>query len=464
MRTARKTELNNWNQEFKNINHKNRKYLIKTYGCQMNVHDSERIAFLLEDIGYESTENQNEADIILYNTCMIRENAEVKVYGHLGQLKPLKKERPDLIIGLCGCMMQLNDIRNSIKKKHSHVDLIFGTNNINELPDMIYKHLRDNQFIESIEQNMKIVEDAKEVIHGEVARAYINIMYGCENFCTYCVVPYVRGKETSREPIEILKEVHYLADQGFTEIMLLGQNVNSYGQSLTNPITFTDLLKQIEKVEGIKRIRFMTSHPKDCPQELIDWIAASKKLSTHIHLPVQSGSNKILKKMNRKYTREYYLDLVRRMKEKIPNLSLSTDIIVGFPGETEEDFQDTLKLVDEVGYDQGFMFIYSERPGTVAQKMPEKISRDIQLNRFQLLLDHMYDSFKKKNEAYIGKTVEILVESVSKNNPDRLSGRTDTFKLVHFLGEKNLIGKYVQIKILSANSFSLFGELVERLE
>lgn len=453
-------EIALWNRAYENKTGLKRRYLIKTYGCQMNTHDSERIAFLLEEMGYIATEKQEDADIILYNTCMIRENAEVKVYGHLGQLKPLKREKPDLMIGLCGCMMQLEDIRDRIKKKYEHVDLIFGTNNINALPTLLYDRLKSGKKIVETFTNMEIVEYTHEVVHGEKTRAYINIMYGCENFCTYCIVPHVRGKEISRETENILDEIRAIRDEGYHEIMLLGQNVNSYGKTLRTPTDFATLLKRILEVDGIDRVRFMTSHPKDCPDALINLMAQERRISPHFHLPVQSGSDRILHRMNRHYTRDYYLNLVHKMKSKIPDLSLSTDIIVGFPGETEEDFNDTISLIDEVGYDQGFMFLYSARPGTVAAHMPDDTPRDVKLRRFNTLLDHMYASFLKKNQAYIGREVEVLVEGVSKNNDKMLSGRTDTFKLVHFAGSDDLVGKFVKIRIMKAGSFALEGEIV----
>lgn len=453
-------EIAIWNRVYENEMGKKRSYLIKTYGCQMNTHDSERIAFLLEQMGYIPTDCQEKADIILYNTCMIRENAEVKVYGHLGQLKPLKREKPDLIVGLCGCMMQLSNIRKEIKKKHKHVDLIFGTNNINELPDLLYERLIKGTKSVEIFTNMKIVENTYKVVHGERTRAYVNIMYGCENYCTYCIVPQVRGKEISRDPDKILDEIRAIRDEGFHEIMLLGQNVNSYGKTLNSKMNFTTLLTQILEIEGIERIRFMTSHPKDCPDELIDLMAHEQQISPHFHLPVQSGSDRILKRMNRHYTRAYYLDLIEKMKNRIPNLSLSTDIIIGFPGETEEDFLETIDLVDRVGYDQGFMFIYSRRPGTVAAQIEDDTPRSVKLRRFETLLDHMYASFLKKNQSYVGREVEVLVEGVSKNNERMLSGRTDTFKLVHFAGDKDLIGQFVNVKIKKAGSFALEGEFL----
>lgn len=453
-------EIALWNRAYENKTGMKRRYLIKTYGCQMNTHDSERIAFLLEEMGYIATESQEDADIILYNTCMIRENAEVKVYGHLGQLKPLKREKPDLIIGLCGCMMQLEDIRNEIGRKHEHVDLMFGTNNINALPTLLVDHLKSGKKIVETFTDMNIVENTHEVVHGEKTRAYINIMYGCENFCTYCIVPHVRGKEISRETENILDEIRAIRDKGYHEIMLLGQNVNSYGKTLEEPTDFTTLLERILEIDGIERIRFMTSHPKDCPDELIELMARERRISPHFHLPVQSGSDRILRLMNRHYTRAYYLDLVHKMKEKIPDLSLSTDIIVGFPGETEEDFHETIDLIDEVGYDQGFMFLYSARPGTAAARMEDDTPREVKLRRFNTLLDHMYASFLEKNKAYLGREVEVLVEGVSKNNENMMSGRTDTFKLVHFPGSDDLVGQFVTVRIDKAGSFALEGEFV----
>lgn len=440
---------------------KQKKYSIETYGCQMNEHDSEKISWILENMGYIKTDDNDQADLIIYNTCAIRENAELKVYGKIGALKKLKRINPDLIIGICGCMMQREDVREIITTKHKHVDLIFGTHNIHKLPQLIKNHLQTGETI------VDIVEDTREIVEDinfnrtYSYKAYVNIMYGCNNFCTYCVVPYTRGRELSRDPENIIEEIKSLAKTGCKEITLLGQNVNSYGNTLGYEYSFPKLLRAINEIDGIERIRFMTSHPKDLSDELIEAYASLDKLSYHLHLPVQSGSNRILKEMNRKYTREDYLLIVEKLRKVVPNISITTDIIVGFPGETEEDFLDTLSLVKEVEFDSAYSFLYSMRDGTKAAKMEEQIEYKVKHDRFQRLSDTMNEISLRKNEELIGQTVKVLVEEVSKNNQDVLTGRSEEFKLVHFEGEESLIGSIVNIKIKEVTTFTLTGTIVE---
>lgn len=437
----------------------NKKYTIITYGCQMNHHDSEKISYLLENLGYEKENDIEKSDFIIYNTCLVRENAELKVYGQLGALKNLKRKKPEMIIAVCGCMMQTGDARATIISKYKHVDIIFGTKNISRLPSLISRHRSTGEVIVDIEEE-DILDDDTPINREHPFIAYVNIMTGCNNYCTFCIVPYARGKEISRTPESIITEIKELANKGYKEITLLGQNVNSYGKTLKPKVSFPELLKMVNEVEGIERIRFLTSHPKDCSDELIEAIANLDKVCENIHLPFQSGSNRILKDMHRVYTREHYLDLIRKLKKKVPNITLSTDIIVGFPGETEEDFNDTLSLVENVEYDQGFTFLYSIRKGTKAAEMNEQIPHDIKQERFQRLIDTMYDIFYKKNKECVGKTYEVLVEGISKNNSEILTGRTRGYKLVHFKGGKRNIGQLVNVKITGHNSFALEGELV----
>ena len=437
----------------------NKKYTIITYGCQMNHHDSEKISYLLENLGYEKENDIEKSDFIIYNTCLVRENAELKVYGQLGALKNLKRKKPEMIIAVCGCMMQTGDARATIISKYKHVDIIFGTKNISRLPSLISRHRSTGEVIVDIEEE-DILDDDTPINREHPFIAYVNIMTGCNNYCTFCIVPYARGKEISRTPESIITEIKELANKGYKEITLLGQNVNSYGKTLRPKVSFPELLKMVNEVEGIERIRFLTSHPKDCSDELIEAIANLDKVCENIHLPFQSGSNRILKDMHRVYTREHYLDLIRKLKKKVPNITLSTDIIVGFPGETEEDLNDTLSLVENVEYDQGFTFLYSIRKGTKAAEMNEQIPHDIKQERFQRLIDTMYDIFYKKNKECVGKTYEVLVEGISKNNSEILTGRTRGYKLVHFKGGKRNIGQLVNVKITGHNSFALEGELV----
>ncbi|WP_425449681.1 tRNA (N6-isopentenyl adenosine(37)-C2)-methylthiotransferase MiaB [Dethiothermospora halolimnae] len=437
----------------------NKKYMIETWGCQMNEHDSEKMSGMLETMGYSKVEDREKSDLIIYNTCLVRENAELKVYGNLGELKSLKRKNPDLIIGICGCMMQKKEVRDVIKEKYGFVDLIFGTHNLHKLPELIANHNQTSKMIVDVwEEGGKIVEGVPAKRKHDF-KAFINIMYGCNNFCSYCIVPYTRGRERSRDPEDILNEVFKLAKEGYKEITLLGQNVNSYGKTLESKLSFAQLLRMINEVDGIERIRFMTSHPKDLSEELIYAMRDCNKVCEHLHIPFQAGSNRVLKIMNRKYTKEKYLELIGKIKKEIPNISLTTDIIVGFPGETEEDFEETLNVVKEVGFDSAFTFLYSKREGTPAAKMENQIPDNIKHERFQRLLDTLKPLSHKSNEKYNGEVVEVLVEGTSKTDDTVLSGRTRTNKLVHFKGDKGLRGQLVNVKITTTKTWTLEGIL-----
>lgn len=436
-----------------------KKYLIETWGCQMNEHDSEKLAGILENLGYEECDDRKKADIIIFNTCLVRENAELKVYGNLGYLKTLKREKPDLIIAVCGCMMQKKEIRDMLKEKYGFVDIIFGTHNIHKFPDLLANCRQHSRMI------LDVWEEAGEIIEGIPVRrkydykAFINIMHGCNNFCTYCIVPYTRGRERSRNPKDIVKEITELSKQGYKEITLLGQNVNSYGKTLKEKITFAQLLRMINEIDGIERIRFMTSHPKDLSDELIYAIRDCDKVCEHVHLPFQAGSNKILKAMNRKYTKEKYLNLVDKLRNEIPEVAITTDIIVGFPGETEDDFQETIDVVKKAKFDSAFTFLYSIREGTPAAKMENQVPDNIKHERFQRLLDVLYPINLEINEKLKNKVLDVLVEEVSKTDESMLTGRTRTNKLVHFKGDKTLIGKSVNVKIINPKTWFLEGTL-----
>jgi len=436
-----------------------KKYLIRTYGCQMNEHDTEMMKGMLEQMGFTETDDKREADVILLNTCAIRENAEDKVFGELGHLKPLKTEKPSLLLGVCGCMPQEESVVNRIMEKHAFVDLVFGTHNIHRLPQLIQEaYFSKEMVVEVWSKEGDIVENLPKKREG--MKAWVNIMYGCDKFCTYCIVPYTRGKERSRRPQDVIAEVRELARQGIKEITLLGQNVNAYGKDFTDiRFTFGDLMDEIRKID-IPRVRFTTSHPRDFDDRLIEVLAKRGNLVEHIHLPVQSGNTDMLKIMARKYTREQYLDLVARIRRAIPDVSLTTDIIVGFPGETEEQFEDTLSLVREVQYDSAFTFIYSPREGTPAANMADDVPMEVKKERLMRLNELLADIALKKNEQLRGQVVEVLVDGQSKTNPDMLSGRTRTNKLVHFRGDHSLIGQFVQVKITEPKTYFLNGEAV----
>lgn len=440
---------------------KNLKYYIETWGCQMNEEDSEKLSGMLKRIGYTKTEAKEEASIILFNTCCVRENAENKVYGNLGLLKKLKKNNPDLVIGICGCMMQQKGMADKILKEFPYVDIIFGTHNSYKFPEYLNRVKTEGvQVKEIFDKETEIIEGIP-VDRESSIKAFVTIMYGCNNFCTYCVVPYVRGRERSRRPEEIEKEIKELVAQGYKEITLLGQNVNSYGKGLEEEIDFAKLLRRINEIEGLERVRFMTSHPKDLTEDVIMAIKECDKLCEQIHLPVQSGSDEILKKMNRHYDREKYISLIKKIKEEIPECSITTDIIVGFPGETEENFLDTLNLCKEVGYDSAFTFIYSRRNHTPADRMENQVPDDVKHERFNRLVDVINKGVINGNKVYEGRTVEVLVEGPSKNDETKLMGRTRNGRLVNFPGDSSMIGKLVNVHINRAQPFSLLGEIVE---
>jgi len=438
---------------------KQKHYYIATFGCQMNAHDSEKLAGMLEQMGYQKTDQENEADFILYNTCCVRENAEQKVYGKLGYLKYLKDMNKDLIIAICGCMMQQDTVLNIIKSKYPHVDIIFGTFNIYKLPELLQTYLETKETVIDIwNEHKDIVEDLPSIRKYKF-KASVNIMYGCNNFCTYCIVPYVRGRERSRQPEDILNEIKELVADGVKEIMLLGQNVNSYGKTLKDGISFAQLLRKVNEIEGLKRIRFMTSHPKDLSDELILAMRDCDKVCKSLHLPFQAGSTEILKKMNRKYTKEQYLELAEKIQNTIPDIALTTDIIVGFPGENEEDFQDTLDVVRKVRFSGAYTFIYSKRTGTPAATMEGEVPEEICQRRFNELQEVLQPIVYEKSQEFYGKTVEILVEEKSKNKDSYLTGRTDSGHLVHFEGDTSLIGQFVNVEIIEAKTYYLIGKL-----
>lgn len=449
-------------EELKNMNIENigkKHFFIQTYGCQMNEEDSEKLSGMLKRVGYTKTEVLEEAGIIIYNTCCVRENAENKVFGNLGELKHLKKKNPDLIIAVCGCMMQQEGMADKILKKFPHVNIIFGTHNAYKFPEYLNRVRTEGVQVKEIFNKETDIVEGVPIDRQSDVKAFVTIMYGCNNFCTYCVVPYVRGRERSRKSDDIINEIKDLVGKGYKEITLLGQNVNSYGKELEENIDFAKLLRKINEVDGIERVRFMTSHPKDLNKDVILAIKECDKLCEQIHLPVQSGSDKILKKMNRHYTKEYYLELVDMIKKEIPDVSLTTDIIVGFPGETEEDFLETLDLVERVGYDSAFTFIYSRRNNTPADMMLNQVPDADKHHRFDRLIKAVNDGVIRSNKVYEGKVVEVLVEGPSKNDETKLTGRTRNGKLVNFVGENIKAGDLVNVKIVRAQPFSLIGEV-----
>ncbi len=500
-----------------------KQFHIITFGCQMNEHDSETIAGLLQQEGCRLVQERQDADIVIINTCSVRENADKRFFGTLGQLKKQKAANPGFAACVCGCMMQQEHIVTKIRRQYPWVDVIFGTHNIDEFPDMLqqlyqaraafaeekncrecgsehgigehgstgardggtdgnedliplsdYDYTRAKHEIRSARQTRveRIYDDRKEIVEGLPAqrlyrhKAFVNIMFGCNNFCTYCIVPYTRGREKSRHPEDILKEVRDLTADGVKEVTLLGQNVNSYrgtpASAEGKPWDFADLIYGLNEIDGLERIRFMTSHPKDLSGKLIQAFAECEKLCHYIHLPVQSGSTEVLRKMNRRYSQEQYLDLVRRLRQVAPDITISTDIIVGFPGETEKDFQQTLKLVREVEYDSAFTFLYSKRTGTPAAEYEDQVPEDVKHERFNRLVDTLNAISLRKNEEYIGRTERVLVDGGSRKDPGILSGRTDGFKLVDFPGEESLIGDFCEVTITEGKTFSLRGRLAEQ--
>lgn len=434
---------------------------VHTYGCQGNVSDSERIKGILLQMGFQMTEEITEADLILYNTCAIREHAEDRVFGNVGAVKKLKKAKPELIIALCGCMMQQKHIRDKIYNSYPFVDIVFGTHAHYLLPELMKQYLtRGKRVVSAFDIDGEIAEGLP-VYRDRSAKAWLPIMYGCDNFCSYCIVPYVRGRERSRKPEDIISEAKQIIAEGYKDITLLGQNVNSYGKGLREEINFAKLLRMINDLDGDFTIRFMTSHPKDCTHELIDTIAECEKVSKHIHLPFQSGNNRILGEMNRRYTREKYLELINYAKEKIDGLSLTSDVIVGFPGETYEEFCDTLSLVKEVGFTSLFTFIFSARKGTKAADMPDPVSHKEKTKWFKELCDLQESIAAEHNAGMKGKTYRVLCEGESKNSADLLAGRTDGNVTIEFKGDKSLIGKFCFVKVTEPLNWIVRGELAE---
>ena len=432
------------------------KYYITTMGCQLNENDSEKLAGIVEGMGFEKTEKLEEADLVIYNTCCVRENAEERLFGKLGELKKQKEEK-ETIIAIGGCMMQEPAMLEKIKKSYNYTDIVFGTHTLHKFEEDLKKVLENGKKVRDvIDIDGEVIEDLP-IKRNDNFKASVTIMYGCNNFCSYCIVPYVRGRERSREPEKILEEVEMLAKEGYKEITLLGQNVNSYDGR--ENYKFANLLNDVCKIDGIERVRFISPHPKDFTDDVIEAIANNSKIARVLHLPLQSGSSAVLKKMNRKYTKEQYLELVDKIKTRIPDVVLSTDIIVGFPGETEEDFEDTLDVVRKVNYEQVFMFIYSRREGTVADKMENQIPEEIKHKRFDRLKELFDSRVSENNQKYIGTTQKILVDGYSKNDKETLTGRTDTNKVVNFKGNEELIGKMINIKITEEHKWYLTGKL-----
>ena len=458
-------------------NNKKLKYYILTMGCQLNENDSEKIAGMLEKMNYEKTKKMQEADIVVFNTCCVRENAEERLFGKVGEVKKQKEEK-GTIIAIGGCMMQEEHILKKIKQSYPFIDIIFGTHTLQKLPQDLYESLKENKKIRDIIDIEGQVIEGLPISRDDKIKASVTIMNGCNNFCSYCIVPYVRGRERSRKPQDIIDEVVELSKNGYKEIMLLGQNVNSYlvsqkakGENVDFKVrvndkemivnSFATLLIALDEIDGIERIRFISPHPKDFTDDVIDAIKNSKHICKQIHLPLQSGSTRILKEMNRKYTKEEYLTLAEKIKKEIPKIVFSTDIIVGFPGETEEDFEDTLDVVKKINFEQVFMFIYSRRVGTVADKMENQIPEEIKHERFNKLKELVENQMKIQNEKYVGKEVEILVEGKSKNNDKMLTGRTVSNKVVNFEGSDNLIGKVINVKIISEHQWYLKGSIIK---
>lgn len=440
----------------------NKRYLIKTYGCQMNVHESEKIAGQLRDLGYEETQIAEDADVIVFNTCCVRENAEQHAFGNIGMYKKLKKEKRDLIIAVCGCMTQQGEFAKKLSATFPFVDVIIGTYNIDEFGKILQKTINTKKrVVEILDKNGEICEEITPY-RSSYPNAWVNIAYGCNNFCSYCIVPYVRGRERSRLPENVVDEVKNLVNEGYKEITLLGQNVNSYGHDLKNGVSFSSLLDEIGKIDGKFRLRFMSNHPKDLTEDVIEAIKRNPHACHAIHLPVQSGSNRILSLMNRRYSVEKYLSQIDSIRKIIPDCAITTDIIVGFPTETEEDFIDTVKLVETVKFDGAFMFVYSKREGTKAAIMDGQIDPEIQKDRIMRLIDVQNELNRKESLTYVGKTVEILVEDFDEKKNSYM-GRDERGKMAYFSCDENVIGKFVNVKITSAGGMSLMGEIIEIL-
>ena len=435
-------------------------FCVNTFGCQMNARDSEKLIGILEQIGYVKKETED-ADFVIYNTCTVRENANNKVYGRLGYLHSQKKKNPDMMIGLCGCMMQEPEVVEKIRTSYRFVDLVFGTHNIYKFAELIVAAFESKGMIVDIWKDTdKIVEDLP-VERKYTFKSGVNIMFGCNNFCSYCIVPYVRGRERSRDPKDIIREIERLVADGVVEVMLLGQNVNSYGKNLEHPMTFAQLLEEVEKIDGLERIRFMTSHPKDLSDELIEVLGKSKKICKHLHLPLQSGSSRILKEMNRHYTKEQYLELVKKIRAAVPDIALTTDIIVGFPGETEEDFLETMEVVKEVQYDSAFTFIYSKRTGTPAATKEDQVSPEVVKDRFDRLLHVVQEIGSQKAGALQGTVQKVLIEEINAQDEHLVTGRLSNNSVVHVPGGADLIGKIVNVSLDECKGFYYLGTLAE---
>lgn len=436
-------------------------FFIQNAGCQMNSLQTDTVAGIVKRMGYTEVSREEDADVVIYNTCTVRENANLKIYGHLGHLKSIKKKNPELKIILFGCMMQEPEVIEKIHKEYSFVDLVFGTHNFHKFPELFYRSLNtEGQIID-------VWKESDEIVEGMPSdRKYsfktgVNIMFGCNNFCSYCIVPYVRGRERSRKPQDIIREIEKLVADGVVEVMLLGQNVNSYGKNLDTPVTFAQLLQEVEKIEGLERIRFMTSHPKDLSDELIEVMKNSKKICRHLHLPLQSGSSRVLKEMNRHYDKEHYLALVEKIKKAMPDLAITTDIIVGFPGETEEDFLETMDVVRQVEYDSAFTFIYSKRTGTPAAKMENQIPEDVIKDRFDRLLKLVQEISAKKAGALTGSVQDVLVEELDEQQEGLVTGRLSNNSVVHLPGDASMIGTILPVHLKECKGFYYMGEVAE---
>ncbi len=432
---------------------------VTTFGCQMNAKDSEKLVGILKEAGYEIIESED-ADFVIFNTCTVRDNANQRVYGRLGQLGHQKKKNPNMKIALCGCMMQEAAVIEKIKKSYRHVNLIFGTHNIFKFAELLYRMLTSDKMVIDIWESTDKIVETLPIERKYPFKCGINIMFGCNNFCSYCIVPYVRGRERSREMAEILEEIKRLAADGVKEVMLLGQNVNSYGKNLDTPVSFAKLLSEVEKIDGIERIRFMTSHPKDLSDELIAVMKISKKICKHLHLPLQSGSTRILEKMNRRYTKEGYLALVDKLRKEIPDLALTTDIIVGFPGETAEDVDDTIDVIRKANYNNAFTFIYSKRTGTPAAAMENQVPADEVQKQFNRVLEAVQQTANEQAGTLTGQVLDVLVEEINEHDASLVTGRLSNNTLVHFKGDESLIGSIVNVRLQEAKGFYYFGEIV----
>lgn len=447
-------QVKNWFGE------KTHKYILQTFGCQMNENDSEKLSGMLREMGYVPAESVEDCELVIFNTCCVRENAEEKVYGHLGALKKLHQENPDMVIVMCGCMTQQATVQEEVRKKYKQVDLMFGTHNLYQFPELLYQVLQSRQSVIEVWDSAGTIVEGMPIERESTVKAWVTIMYGCNNFCSYCIVPYVRGRERSRVPSEIVKEVEYLVGTGVKEVTLLGQNVNSYrGFEGEQEVRFPQLLELLQEVEGLERIRFMSSHPKDLSPDLIRVMKKLPKVCNQLHLPMQSGSSRVLKEMNRHYTKEQYLQLVEDIKKEIPDITLSTDIIVGFPGETEEDFRETLDVVAKAEFDMAYTFLYSRRTGTPAAKSEDQIPEDVMKERFDRLVALQTENSRKMNEPLDGQIVTVLCEGQSKSNPDKLTGRTEGNKIVNFSGDASLQGKMLEVRIDTVQTWSLEGTI-----